>query len=870
MADILGTEFNEVLNGSADNDVITGFSGYDTLDGGEGSDTYIVNADDFQNRFVDFYQDSGTSGTDTILAAEAGVIIGIGNGFSYASSGIEAINGLSGSTISGDNDRQVWDFTGVEITGVDVLFGMGGNDEIRGSNAADTIDGGTGHDVLYGGEGNDTVEGGEGHDQLFGENGRDTLEGGEGHDRLFGGEGNDILNGNAGYDYLDGGNGSDIYYVGTDNAGFVNEYNDTGTDGRDVIRASEAGTVIGLMSGFGPNSGIEVITAFRNQDVTIGGTNNAEVWDFSQTTLRSIQWINALDGHDNVIGNGQRNRIDAGDGNDYVDGAAGNDVLVGGNGHDVLLGGTGRDQLNGGAGNDTLDGGEGDDTYFFYTDSNGSFDTISDSGTDGRDRLVAGEDGVEIGLVQDFNAENGIEVITGRRHENVTIEGSDEGNNWDFSDLRLNNISSINSGDGMDMVYGNNQRNTINGEAGHDQLYGGNGADTLFGGADSDFLFGENGRDTLYGEDGHDILDGGSGRDTLSGGEGHDILIGGRGRDTLTGGEGFDIFEFGPDSGRDVITDFSLTDDLIDLRAYEGEITYDDLEFVQGETGLTVIMGDQSVLLENIFLESLSEDMFILPEIIVEEAIDPDVTIFGDWQTETLEGGSGNDTISGSHGDDTLMGNAGNDYLDGGNQNDTLLGGLGNDILIGSHGNDILFGHEGDDMLDGGNNEDTLDGGAGNDNLIGFNGRDVLIGGSGDDILDGGNDDDKLDGGDGNDYLDGFNGRDILDGGAGDDTLIGYNDDDILTGGTGNDILTGGYGADQFIFTQGDGIDSITDFEVGTDIVDLTDFGFDSFDELDLIVGEDNNVYLVIDEHQTIEFIGIDNVADLSANDFLI
>jgi len=871
MAEILGNNYNEFIEGTDGDDVITGLSGYDTLDGGEGSDTYIVEAGDFQNRYVDFYVDSGTSGTDTILAAEAGVIIGLGDGFSYASSGIEVINGLEGSTVSGDNDRQVWDFTGVEIQGVDVLFGMGGHDEIRGSNADDTIDGGTGHDVLSGGFGNDTIYGSEGHDQLFGEVGRDMLEGGIGNDRLYGGDGRDFLNGNAGYDYLDGGNGSDVYYVGLDNAGFVDEYNDTGISGRDVIRATEDGTVIGLMSGFGPNSGIEAISAFRNKDVTIGGTNDAEVWDFSATSLGGIQWINALDGHDTVTGNGQRNRIDAGDGNDYVDGGAGNDYIKGGNGIDTLFGGEGRDRLDGGAGNDTLDGGEGDDVYLYYTDSNGGFDNIVDSGTGGKDRVVAREDNVEIGLATSFSVSNGIEDISSGRNSNVTIEGSDGGNDWDFSEVRLNNIASINSGDGMDVVHGNNQRNTINGEAGHDQLYGGKGADTLFGGGDSDFLFGENGRDTLYGEEGHDILDGGRGRDTLDGGAGHDILIGGRGRDTLTGGEGFDIFEFGPNSGRDVITDFSLTDDKIDLRAFEGEITYDDLEFVQDETGLLVIMGDNSVLLENIFLDSLAEDLFLVPEApVVEEPIDPDMTLTGDWQNETLEGGSGNDTISGSHGEDTLIGNAGKDMLDGGNQNDTLLGGAGDDTLIGSHGNDILFGHEGNDTLDGGNNEDTLDGGAGNDTLIGFNGQDILIGGAGDDFLDGGNDDDKLDGGEGNDTLEGFNGRDVLNGGSGDDILSGYNDDDILTGGTGNDMLTGGWGSDTFIFNAGDGMDTVADYERGQDRIDLSGFDFDNFEDLNFVEGENGNLLLVISEHQVIEFAGVDDVSDLSVSDFLL
>ena len=138
-------------------------------------------------------------------------------------------------------------------------------------------------------------------------------------------------------------------------------------------------------------------------------------------------------------------------------------------------------------------------------ESNGWIDTIQDTGTSTRDRIVATEDNVEIGLQSDFGHANGIEIITARWNENVTIEGSNDGVNWDFSDVILRQISEINGGEARDIIQGSNQANTINGGAGHDQLYGGKGRDTLNGGEDSDFLFGENGRDTLFGGSGNEI-----------------------------------------------------------------------------------------------------------------------------------------------------------------------------------------------------------------------------------------------------------------------------------------------------------------------------------------------------------------------------
>ncbi|AXY03624.1 type I secretion C-terminal target domain-containing protein [Vibrio alfacsensis] len=64
-------------------------------------------------------------------------------------------------------------------------------------------------------------------------------------------------------------------------------------------------------------------------------------------------------------------------------------------------------------------------------------------------------------------------------------------------------------------------------------------------------------------------------------------------------------------------------------------------------------------------------------------------------------------------------------------------------------------------------------------------------------------------------------------GGAGDDVIIGGDGDDILIGGLGSDILTGGDGNDTFKWTQDSvdsgAVDTITDFTVNEDTVDLRD-----------------------------------------------
>lgn len=63
---------------------------------------------------------------------------------------------------------------------------------------------------------------------------------------------------------------------------------------------------------------------------------------------------------------------------------------------------------------------------------------------------------------------------------------------------------------------------------------------------------------------------------------------------------------------------------------------------------------------------------------------------------------------------------------------------------------------------------------------------------------------------------------------AGDDVMDGRGGNDILVSTGGNDTMTGGDGADQFVFNPTGGTVTITDFEDGVDVLDVSAFGFDS------------------------------------------
>ena len=82
------------------------------------------------------------------------------------------------------------------------------------------------------------------------------------------------------------------------------------------------------------------------------------------------------------------------------------------------------------------------------------------------------------------------------------------------------------------------------------------------------------------------------------------------------------------------------------------------------------------------------------------------------------------------------------------------------------------------------------------------------------DNIDGNFYDDHLYGMGGEDTFNGYDGEDYIEGGADNDTINGGNDNDTLVGGEGQDTLNGGAGNDIYIYSPGDGEDTIIDTEI--------------------------------------------------------
>jgi serralysin len=367
-----------------------------------------------------------------------------------------------------------------------------------------------------------------------------------------------------------------------------------------------------------------------------------------------------------------------------------------------------------------------------------------------------------------------------------------------------------------DVLVGSDARDYFWGMEGDDVLHGGAEGDNLFGDSGNDMLMGEAGGDRLVGGMGDDHLHGGDDADALWGGEGDDYLdegaghgdlVGGAGNDTLVGGMGADAFAVGPDSGDDVIKDFTAGPGMFDHLALH-DLAWEDLAFADTEAGVVISWAGGSVLLEGVFMADLAQDDFMFadapelppgarepagpaPERATPDMHEHPMPDMHHHMAQALPGAAF------GHFADAMLKTSGSFQLAfAGDEAYTIaVGSMMDDDLQGSEAWDQLFGLDGNDVLEGADGADILQGDAGNDQLMG---------GAGMDKLDGGMGDDHLTGGDEADELMGMEGDDVLDGGAG---------HDMLEGGMGNDTLTGGTGADAFIVHPDSGHDIVLDFE---------------------------------------------------------
>lgn len=478
--------------------------------------------------------------------------------------------------------------------------------------------------------------------------------------------------------------------------------------------------------------------------------------DYSGTENTSFGGSTQLEYFTNVVGTQGGDLIDGDENADTIQGQAGNDVLVGNGGNDELYGDGGNDTLTGNAGNDTL------------------------YGNGGNDSLVGG---------------TGVNFLEGGSGAD-TLDGS--GGGYDIATYSISGSGvSIDLTDGSAESGGDAQGDSL---VGIEQIDGSEFADQITADDSGMELQGRGGNDTLTGGDGDDYLQGQDGADTLQGGLGNDLILGGDGADVLQGEQGNDTLSGGADSDTINVSDMAGTDQIdggesasdADVLRFVGStpvaVTFTDLE-----TGSYAFSGggEATGTFSNIerFEGASGQDTLDF------SGLSGAITVtFTDDFDGTITDGTNSVTFSGI---ETLLLSDQADVIDASASWDGLFGDQqGVDIDAGD-GSDSVLGGRGGDTLEGGLGNDTLDGDYGDDSLLGGAGLDTIIGGSGNDTIRGGDDNDSI------------------DGGIEADTLIGDAGNDTILGGAGNDSITGGDGDDTFIFSVGDGADTITDFNVG-------------------------------------------------------
>ncbi|MFT4557243.1 MAG: Ca2+-binding RTX toxin-like protein [Planctomycetaceae bacterium] len=250
----------------------------------------------------------------------------------------------------------------------------------------------------------------------------------------------------------------------------------------------------------------------------------------------------------------------------------------------------------------------------------------------------------------------------------------DGGDGDDFIRGSLDMASTLNGGDGTDVLFGGTQADLLSGGDGQDLLNGGDGDDSLNGGDGGDIINGQVGDDVVNGGSSGDTINGGSGADTLNGQSGNDDILGDTDDDVIDGGSGSDTLDGG--LGNDSLSGGTEGDSLL------------------GDLGADTLNGDGG-----------------------------NDSLFGGDDDDLIFGGTGDDSLNGENGNDIVNGNSGNDTALGSADDDTVLGGSGNDLLYGDGdetqanltGNDRILGHIGNDTIFGGSGADNIDGGVGDD-----------------------------------------------------------------------------------------------------------------------------------------------------------
>lgn len=561
----------------------------------------------------------------------------------------------------------------------------------------------------------------------------------------------------------------------------------------------------------------------------------------------------------------------AGSGNDRVFAGAGDDFIDGGNGDDILDGMGGNDRLRGGLGADTLVGGAGVDIAAYDDDFGAVFVNLTLGSGFGNaaqgDTLTGIENLVGSQFGDTFIGDAGVNTLDGGGGDDV-LRGAMG------ADILIGGtgVDTASYEDNQGAVFVNLALRRGSNNAAEGDTY--TGIENVFGSIYDDFLIGDDGANILSGGDGNDVLIGGRGADRLDGGEGSDTA-------SYEDNQSAVVVSLGSStrSGVSAVGDIFISIENLTGSAFGDTLTgdagineingLDGSDFIDGGAGADRLFGGAGIDTLVYATNSTGVSVNLQTNVVggggdaAGDTISGFERVYGSTFADTIigalgaEGNGGNDIIVGTAGDDTLNGNDGDDVLAGGAGSDNLIGGAGVDtityladlqgpvtvnLVVGRGSANASFqdqfvsienvtGTIYDDFIVGNADINVLRGEDGDDVLLGYLGADTLNGGSGLDTAHYGNltvsvsvnlaTGQVLEGGSVGDTL--ISIENVFGSNAA-DTLVGDGGDNVLAGLMGADRLTGGGGVDSFAFGEaeyGEGVDTITDFTPGTDILRL-------------------------------------------------
>ncbi|SMX44548.1 Ig-like domain-containing protein [Octadecabacter ascidiaceicola] len=882
----VGTSADELINGTDGDDVIQAGAGNDTVRSGEGNDVVI-----------------GQDGVDR-LSFTGGDNIAIGGA---GGDFLTAFGGGENLLYGGEGDDQLF-----SNDGDDTLNGGSGNDSLLGRDGDDTLLGGDGDDVFFGGSGQDSFDGGAGFDQVVlynddvaGLSGGVTVDLAAGwiswssiypletlvsiesvlgtgqDDTLLGDEFDNVLAGNSGDDLIHGRGGDDSLYTGS---GSSTLYGDAGDDllydqseGGDQLFGGDGDDRFNVNTLFGGAN--EFHGGDGSDTLDLSGSNQMLNVDLTSGQFEIGAESNQFSGIENIIGTNGDNIL-IGDGADNTfEGLGGADTYTLGNGNNLVRVATG-------SGHDII------------TDFDIAEDAIEINGANFDPSVGAtGVTATQIGsdTVLNFGAQdsltlNGIDLtswqtastgptgdgtITGTVGNDIidgTFADDPEG------DVITDNGDTINAGAGADKIYDGAGDDVVFGGDGRDTFFAGAGADQYDGGAANndavnyslasqgvtvDLTDGSNNSgiaagdtytnvEEITGSSLDDIIVGDASIFKLYGGAGNDVITSGTLKNILAGNAGADTFVFGVGSNEDVVKDFSVGEDILDVSGW-GATSLADLTLDDSSGKVYVSFGSDSFRLDGI--------------ISVADLTDADFVFAQDT------GSTGDGTITGTSGDDLIDGTFSGDPEGDAVTDDgqVINAGDGNDDIYDGAGDDTVFGGDGKDDFFAGDGADHYDGGASNQDVVHFTTSTV---GLTVDLTDTSNSTGIATG-------DSYVGIERIIGSDFDDVLIGDGIVRHLYGGDGNDIimdaagsnyLRGGNGADTFVFGADGGNDRIYDFELGVDTIDVSAWGATSLDDLNIYENSGRlEVQLKSDLSERIQLDGLDqtHVDSFGASDFV-